>query len=346
MRIIFAIEDAGEDLVAIFHSHTRSPAVPSATDRRTAHVPGPVLPARHASRTRCAPRSGPCAPGGSTAGRRSRCRWRSGDLGCPRGRLRVMTEISRRRALRRCGLSRPAAARAAEAGRAASMRCSITPSPDYDVPARLSAPALERLTCLVLPADGAPTLVLPRLEEPLARHALGAWPTASRSSRGTRPRTRSGWSRRLLGGAALRVGDPGPDVGALRAAAARRAGPGRAGARRVRAMSALRRDQGARGDRPPASRGRARPTRRCCAITAERLSGRTEAEVSRRIDELLLAAGHETAEFAIVGLGAELGQPAPRGRGARDRVPATRSCSTSAGPGRLLLRHDPHRVRW
>jgi proteasome lid subunit RPN8/RPN11 len=36
VRITFAIEDAGEDLVAIFHSHTRSPAVPSATDRRAA----------------------------------------------------------------------------------------------------------------------------------------------------------------------------------------------------------------------------------------------------------------------------------------------------------------------
>ncbi len=39
VRIVFAIEDAGEDLVAIFHSHTRSPAVPSATDRRVAMYP-------------------------------------------------------------------------------------------------------------------------------------------------------------------------------------------------------------------------------------------------------------------------------------------------------------------
>ena len=36
VRITFAIEGAGEDLVAIFHSHTGSAAVPSATDRRTA----------------------------------------------------------------------------------------------------------------------------------------------------------------------------------------------------------------------------------------------------------------------------------------------------------------------
>jgi len=39
VRIVFAIDDAGEDLVAIFHSHTRTPAVPSATDLRNAHYP-------------------------------------------------------------------------------------------------------------------------------------------------------------------------------------------------------------------------------------------------------------------------------------------------------------------
>ena len=41
VRITFAIERAGEELVAIFHSHTRSAAVPSATDRRTAMYPDP-----------------------------------------------------------------------------------------------------------------------------------------------------------------------------------------------------------------------------------------------------------------------------------------------------------------
>jgi [CysO sulfur-carrier protein]-S-L-cysteine hydrolase len=39
VRLTFEIEDAGLDLVAIFHSHTRSPAVPSATDRRAAMYP-------------------------------------------------------------------------------------------------------------------------------------------------------------------------------------------------------------------------------------------------------------------------------------------------------------------
>ncbi|MEO8247146.1 MAG: M67 family metallopeptidase [Chloroflexota bacterium] len=36
VRIVYAIERAGEDLVAIFHSHTRTAAEPSAIDRRTA----------------------------------------------------------------------------------------------------------------------------------------------------------------------------------------------------------------------------------------------------------------------------------------------------------------------
>jgi proteasome lid subunit RPN8/RPN11 len=41
LRIILEIEDAGRDLLGIFHSHTHSPAVPSATDLRSAMYPEP-----------------------------------------------------------------------------------------------------------------------------------------------------------------------------------------------------------------------------------------------------------------------------------------------------------------
>jgi proteasome lid subunit RPN8/RPN11 len=39
VRIVLGIEDAGEELVAVFHSHPRSPAVPSVNDLRNATYP-------------------------------------------------------------------------------------------------------------------------------------------------------------------------------------------------------------------------------------------------------------------------------------------------------------------
>jgi proteasome lid subunit RPN8/RPN11 len=41
LRITLEIEDADRDLVGIFHSHTHSPAVPSATDLRESMYPEP-----------------------------------------------------------------------------------------------------------------------------------------------------------------------------------------------------------------------------------------------------------------------------------------------------------------
>ena len=42
LRMMEAIEDAGEDLLAIYHSHTRSAAYPSRTDVELAFYPEPL----------------------------------------------------------------------------------------------------------------------------------------------------------------------------------------------------------------------------------------------------------------------------------------------------------------
>lgn len=39
VRIVLGIEEAGDDLVAVFHTHLSSPAVPSASDVREARYP-------------------------------------------------------------------------------------------------------------------------------------------------------------------------------------------------------------------------------------------------------------------------------------------------------------------
>jgi Xaa-Pro aminopeptidase len=182
----------------------------------------------------------------------------------------------------------------------------ITPSPDYAYLLGYRAPAMERLTCLVVPADGPPALVVPRLEEPLARHELGAtadhveivaWDETDDPIR---------LVQTLVGGA-LRVGvqDQMWARFALRLAAALdpaqlvEAGP---------TMSALRRVKSA-DEIELLRRAADAADRAMVAITAERLSGRSEAQVSRRIRELLVQAGHEEAGFAIVASGPNSASP-------------------------------------
>ena len=198
---------------------------------------------------------------------------------------------------------RRAAAAAGERGVDALL---ITPSPDYQYLLGYRAPAMERLTCLVVPADGEPTLVVPRLEEPLARHELGeladdlelvAWGETEDPIRIVQG----------IVGAALRVAvqDQMWARFALRLAAALdpaqvvEAGPTMSALRRVKSASEI-----------AALRSAASAADRAMeAITAERLSGRTEIEVARHIRELLIEAGHDTAEFAIVASGPNAASP-------------------------------------
>jgi Xaa-Pro aminopeptidase len=196
-----------------------------------------------------------------------------------------------------------AAAAAAERGVEALL---ITPSPDYAYLLGYQAPAMERMTCLVVPADGVPTLVLPRLEEPLARHELGdladdieliAWDEAEdpiqivKARLGTALRVAlqdQMWARFALRlHAALdpaQLVEAGPTMSALRAVKS----PEEVGRLRAAAAAA---DEA------------------MTTIADERLSGRTEAAVSARIRELLLEAGHETAGFAIVASGPNSASP-------------------------------------
>jgi len=182
----------------------------------------------------------------------------------------------------------------------------ITPSPDYAYLLGYQAPALERLTCLVLPVDGDPTLVLPRLEEPLAIHELDDLADAL----GVVPWDETDDPIRLvqgLLGAVRRVGiqDQMWARFALRLGAALdpaelvAAGPSMGALRGVKSPEEIERLRAAAAAADEAMR----------AITEERLSGRSEAEVSRRIRDLLLDAGHDDAGFAIVASGPNAASP-------------------------------------
>jgi Xaa-Pro aminopeptidase len=182
----------------------------------------------------------------------------------------------------------------------------ITPSPDYAYLLGYQAPAMERLTCLVIRAAADPFLLVPRLEEPLARHELGdladsldlyAWDETDDPFRLVRSllvgALRVALQDQMWARFALRLRaslDPAEVV---------EAGPAMASLRRIKTADEVERLRLAATAADEA----------LLAITSERLSGRSEAEVSRRIKELMLASGHETAEFAIVASGPNAASP-------------------------------------
>jgi Xaa-Pro aminopeptidase len=195
---------------------------------------------------------------------------------------------------------------AREAGERGVDALLITPSPDYAYLLGYRAPALERLTCLIIPADGEPVLLLPRLEEPLARHELGTlaeeihlvpWDETDDPIRLVQTIVAGSlrlalqdqmWARFAL---RLRaVLDPAELV---------EAGPTLSALRRIKSPEEIDRLRAA-ASAADAAMG---------AILGERLSGRTESDVSRRIRDLLLAQGHDDAGFAIVASGPNSASP-------------------------------------
>jgi Xaa-Pro aminopeptidase len=184
----------------------------------------------------------------------------------------------------------------------------ITPSPDYAYLLGYHPPALERLTCLIVPAEGAPSLVMPRLEEPLARHELGdltdeidllPWDETDDPFALVRGRLsldgpmRVAVQDQMFARFVLRLG------AALDPVQLVEAGPSMAALRRTKTPEEI--------DRLRAAAAAA--DQAMLAITGERLSGRSEDDVSRRIRELLLDAGHQTADFAIVASGPNAASP-------------------------------------
>jgi Xaa-Pro aminopeptidase len=182
----------------------------------------------------------------------------------------------------------------------------ITPSPDYAYLLGYRAPALERLTCLIVPAEGEAVLLLPRLEEPLARHQLGEladtltivpWDETDDPVRmaqtilaGSR---RLGIQDQMWARFALRL------RAALDPAELVEAGPTMSALRRVKDPTEMNllREAAAAADAAMTS------------ILGEPLAGRTERDISARIRELLLTAGHDSADFAIVASGPNAASP-------------------------------------
>jgi Xaa-Pro aminopeptidase len=182
----------------------------------------------------------------------------------------------------------------------------VTPSSDYRYLLGYDAPPLERLTCLVVQPEGSPLLVLPHLEEPLARHELGAladevelrtWEetddpfalVADILGRPGRVAVQDQmWARFVL---RLRARLDGAELV--------EAGP---------ALSALRRTKSA--EEIDLLRTAAEAADRAMdAITSQKLSGRTEAAVASQIRELLRSAGHDSADWAIVASGPNAASP-------------------------------------
>ena len=195
---------------------------------------------------------------------------------------------------------------AREAGERGVDALLITPSPDYSYLLGYRAPALERLTCLIIPAEGEPVLLLPRLEEPLARHELGdlvdeihlvPWDETDDPIRLVQTIVAGSlrvalqdqmWARFAL---RLRaVLDPAELV---------EAGPTMSALRRVKSLEEVDRLRAAASAADAAMR----------AVLGERFSGRTEADVSRHVRELLIAEGHDDAGFAIVASGPNSASP-------------------------------------
>ena len=172
-----------------------------------------------------------------------------------------------------------------------------------------AATPLERLTVLILPADGAATLLVPRLErDPAGRAPASAAGLLTIETWGETDDPTLAVAGALPAGAdhgRLLLSDHLWAVHVLRLQArlpGAKFGLATEALRELRAVKdaeeiALLRAAGAAADRV------------MDAITAGRLVGRPEAEVAHEIRERLIDEGHDEADFAIVGSGPNSSSP-------------------------------------
>ncbi|WP_412517830.1 M24 family metallopeptidase [Actinomadura madurae] len=176
----------------------------------------------------------------------------------------------------------------------------LTPGPDLRYVTGYDAKQLERLTCLAVPAEGEPFLVVPRLEVPAAQAspagALGIelvpWdetedPYALTAARLPRGRAKVAVADRMWAVMALRFRAALPDAEQVAAGPVLRGLRIRKSAAEVAAL----REAGAAIDR----------VHRRVPDLLE--AGRTEREVGRDIADAIIAEGHAQVDFVIVGSG-------------------------------------------
>lgn len=181
----------------------------------------------------------------------------------------------------------------------------LTPGPDLRYVTGYDAKQLERLTCLVVPAVGDPFLVVPRLELPAAQASpagrldleMVAWDEADDPYAlvaGRLPGVdRVGVADRMWAMMVLRFRAAMPAAEQVPAGEVMRELRMRKSPAEVAALRAA----GAAIDRVHA------------AVPGLLRPGRTEREVGRDIAELILAEGHATVDFVIVGSGPNAASP-------------------------------------
>jgi Xaa-Pro aminopeptidase len=178
----------------------------------------------------------------------------------------------------------------------------VGPSADLRYLTGYDAPLLERMTLLVLPASGDPLLVVPELERPRASAAvegveIAAWGETEDPVALVRARLGS------LG--RLAVGDRLWAMFLLRLQQAF-ASVAWVPASTVMKPLRIRKDA---AEIDALRRAAAAADRVAEALTAEKVAGRTERDVSRWITESLLAEGTDRVNFAIVASGPNAASP-------------------------------------